>query len=486
MVEITKPTLVWFRRDLRLHDNPALSAALERGGPVIPVYLWCPREEGRWSPGGAQRWWLHEALKRFSSELERRGLRLILGKGDNSKTLIKQLIESTGADSVYWNRCYEPPVIKRDSAIKRSLREAGIRVGSFNGNLLFEPWKVGTNDGNAYKVYTPFWKKVKDRPIPRPLESDLARLGNSAPETWPDSVPLEALRLLPRTPWYEKMGRIWTPSEKSAHMRLRQFLKNAIREYEVRRDFPGVSGTSSLSPYLHFGHISSRQIWWETEDRKENMTKGVEVFRKEIVWREFATHVLYHFPDTPEVPLRAEFLKFPWKEDATLLKRWKQGRTGYPLVDAGMRQLWEEGWMHNRVRMVVASFLVKHLLQPWQAGASWFWDTLVDADLANNTLGWQWAGGCGADAAPYFRIFNPIIQSEKFDPDGRYIRRYVPELRKLEASHIHTPWEAPEAALRAAGVVLGENYPKPVLSHESGRRRALDAFEKIKNRETRV
>lgn len=355
-----------------------------------------------------------------------------------------------------------------------------MEVESFNGSLLFEPWKVSTGSGNPYKVYTPFWKNVKDRSVQRPEESDLTNLQNRGPEKWPSSLRLGAFNLLPEARWYEKLESVWTPSELSARQRLQQFIKEDLEDYTDNRNFPSVSGTSGLSPYLHFGHISPRQIWWTVKDSGKASGKGGTTFLKEIVWREFAYHVLFHFPDTPESPLRAEFKEFPWDKDSEVLKRWQEGRTGYPLVDAGMRQLYEEGWMHNRVRMVVASLLVKHLLQPWQEGARWFWYTLVDGDLASNTLGWQWAGGCGADAAPYFRIFNPMTQSEKFDAEGDYIRRYVPELSKLEAPHIHTPWEASDSVLEAAGIRLGEDYPNPIIEHKAGRERALKAFEAVK------
>jgi deoxyribodipyrimidine photo-lyase len=265
----------------------------------------------------------------------------------------------------------------------------------------------------------------------------------------------------------------------SGKQRLQQFINEAAHNYEAQRNYPAVDGTSSLSPYLHFGHLSPRQIWWAVQDSGKT-GDGITTFLKEVVWREFAYHVLFHFPETPENPLRAEFGDFPWEKDEEMLNRWKKGNTGYPLVDAGMRQLYREGWMHNRVRMVVASLLVKHMLQPWQEGASWFWHTLLDADLASNTLGWQWAGGCGADAAPYFRIFNPITQSEKFDSEGDYIRKYVPELRKLESPHIHAPWEAPPHVLESAGIELGRDYPEPLIEHKAGRERALKAFESIK------
>lgn len=472
------PTLVWFRQDLRLQDNPALQAALDRKRPVIPVYIWSPEEEGDWAPGGAQRWWIHRALEHLKDELEKRDQQLVLRQGGALEALLA-LVEETGADRVVWNRRYEPPVTARDTNVKSELQDAGLEAESYNGSLLFEPWKVATGSGNPYKVYTPFWRNVKDRPVGEPVETDYHALKNQAYPGEVRSDSLDSLGLLPDVRWYDEMEACWTPSERSAQQRLKAFAKDEAKAYSERRNLPGDSGTSALSPYLHFGHISPRQIWREIMKTTPE-GDGRTTYLKEIIWREFAYHVLFHFPDTPEAPLRPEFEDFPWERDSEMLERWRKGLTGYPLVDAGMRQLWREGWMHNRVRMVVASLLVKHLLQPWQEGARWFWDTLVDADLASNTLGWQWAGGCGADAAPYFRIFNPITQSEKFDPEGTYIHRYVPELARLEVPHLHSPWEAPAHVLEAAEVRLGEDYPEPMIEHKAGRQRALEAFAAVK------
>lgn len=479
MPDSPPPVLLWFRYDLRLQDNPALQAALERGRPIIPVYLWSPEEESPWEPQGAQRWWLHRALESLRDALRERSLDLIFRRGPAGGELTS-LLKTSGAKAVYWNRRYEPAIVERDSQLKKELQEDGVEVESFNGSLLFEPWKVSTGSGNPYKVYTPFWKNVKERTISRPQDLDLTQLQERAPDSWPSGVELDSLDLLPDHNWYEKLESIWTPSELSGRQRLQQFIKEDIKDYADTRNFPDVAGTSGLSPYLHFGHISPAQIWWAVQDKTDPTATGAHTFLKEIVWREFAYHVLFYFPDTPEHPLRSEFQDFPWEKDSEVLERWKQGKTGFPLVDAGMRQLYEQGWMHNRVRMVVASLLVKHLLQPWQEGARWFWHTLVDGDLASNTLGWQWAGGCGADAAPYFRIFNPMTQSEKFDAEGNYIRRFVPELAKLEAPYIHTPWEAPKSILEAAGIRLGVDYPKPIIEHKKGRERALEAFEAVK------
>ena len=474
----TTPTLLWFRKDLRLADNAALAAAIEAGGPIVPVFIWSPEEAGAWAPGAASKWWLHTALDTFDAQWNELGGRLILAEGA-SLDVLRALIEQTGAGRVLWNRRYEASNMRIDANIKRQLRSEGCKVASFNSGLLNEPQTVGTGEGKPYKVYTPYWKKVKDRTVEAPVDPDLASI--RFPEVWPESVSLNDLRLLPEIPWYAgTLDRRWQVGERAAQAQLAAFLKGPVLNYATDRDRPDQTGTSGLSPYLHWGHIGPRQVVERLLQQHDVSQPGPLTFLKELYWREFAYNVLYHFPETPDQPLRPEYASFPWEPDPAALEAWRRGRTGYPIVDAGMRQLWDTGWMHNRVRMIVASFLVKHLLQNWHHGARWFWDTLVDADLASNTLGWQWSGGCGADAAPYFRVFNPIIQGRKFDPDGDYVRRYVPELRKLDAVHIHTPWEAPQALLTAAGVKLGRNYPRPIIDHKEGRERALAAFGQFK------
>ncbi|MCU0759611.1 MAG: DNA photolyase family protein [Steroidobacteraceae bacterium] len=472
------PALLWIRQDLRLSDQPALAAAIARGGAVLPVFVWAPEEEEPWSPGAASRWWLHHSLARLAADLEARGSQLVLrraapsGDGAGSLGMLRALLRETGAGAVYWNRRYEPAVVARDKAIKQALRESGIEAESFNAALLAEPWDVRNQSGRPFQVFTPFWKYVKasidpPRPLPAP-----ARV--PAPATWPDSLPLEALGLLPRIRWDAGLAASWEPGERGAARQLARFLEGPVRDYGERRNLPGVAGTARLSPHLHFGEVSPRQVWHAAEAWRDGQ------FVTEVGWREFAHHLLYHFPHTPDEPLRPEFRRFPWDGERAHLGPWQRGRTGVPMVDAGMRELWHSGWMHNRVRMVVASFLVKNLRLPWQDGARWFWDTLVDADLASNTLGWQWTAGCGADAAPYFRVFNPVSQGSKFDADGEYVRRWIPELAKLPAAAIHAPWEADAATLAAAGVALPRSYPRPLVDLRASREAALDAYQRMR------
>ena len=480
-----RPTIVWFRRDLRLQDNPALHAAVKRGAAVVPVFILDDETDGRWRPGGASRWWLHRSLAALDASLRERGSRLVLAKG-NARAVLRGLVEEVGATAVFWNRCYEPAVVARDAKIKAEFTAGGIDAKSFNGGLLHEPHEVANKQGRPFQVYSPYWRTCLTRLVAPPVK--LAPGEKLAvPETWPRSTALAELELEPRIGWDAGLREAWTPGEETAARRLREFVAAEMDAYHEKRDEPACDGTSRLSAALHFGEISPRQVWAAVKARGKASgvfppSKGAQVFLAEIGWREFAHHLLYHFPPTPETPLREEFARFPWAEDpdGRKLKAWQQGRTGYPIVDAGMRQLWRTGWMHNRVRMIVASFLVKHLRLPWTEGAAWFWDTLVDADLANNTLGWQWSAGCGADAAPYFRIFAPVLQGEKFDARGEYVRRWVPELARLPGKFVHAPWTAPDGVLTAAGVELGRNYPRPIVDHATARKEALAAFEKMK------
>ncbi len=474
-------TLVWFRQDLRLQDNPALAAAVQRGGPVVPVYILDEAGEGRWPAGGAARWWLHRSLASLAVALAQRGSRLILAKGESGPEL-RRLLAATGANAVYWNRRYEPAAVARDTKLKAELAAGGIDARSFNAALLFEPHAVAKKTGGPFQVFTPFWRHCQTLPVEEPV-----KLGGGipAPGRWPGSRELAELGLTPRINWDAGLMETWRPGEADGAKRLAKFAPAEMENYTAGRDFPAIPGTSSLSPHLHFGEIGPRQIWAAVRRRSRDSgvfpsSRGAQVFLSEVGWREFAHHLLFHFPLTPEEPLRTGFADFPWQENPEHLRAWQKGLTGYPIVDAGMRQLWHTGWMHNRVRMVAASFLVKHLRISWRAGAAWFWDTLVDADLAANTLGWQWSAGCGADAAPYFRIFNPVLQGRKFDPDGVYVRRWVPELARLPVAYVHSPWEAPATVLAGAGVRLGGNYPRPVVDHGEARAAALAALQTVR------
>ena len=480
------PSLVWFRLDLRLADHPALQTAVKRRGQVIPVFIHAPEEEAPWEPGAASRWWLHQSLASLEARLREVGSRLVIRRGPSLETL-RSLVKETGAGAVFWNRRYEPAVIARDQKIKDALRNDGLEVESFNGALLHEPWTIQNQSGKPFQVFTPFWKNCLTKPDPADARPAPRKL--NAPPSWPNSLALAGLELEPKLKWAEGMRAAWRPGEAGAAKTLKRFLANSFDSYSEQRNHPGVTGTSRLSPHLHFGEISPRQVWQGLRRMASQRGLPAEQWRgsqylTEIGWREFAHHLLHHFPHTPTEPLRPAFKNFPWRKDATWFRAWQRGRTGYPIVDAGMRELWATGWMHNRVRMIVASFLVKDLLLSWQEGAAWFWDTLVDADLAQNTLGWQWTAGCGADAAPYFRVFNPISQGEKFDPHGDYVRRWCPELAKLPDEWIHEPWAAPALVLARAGFKLGCDYPQPIVSHVIAREVALEAFARIKSVQT--
>lgn len=472
---MNQTAIVWFRRDLRLDDNPALRHAVDENEAVVPVYLSEGFGEEAWGEGAASRVWLHESLKALAASLEAAGSRLILREGCEAQSLLR-LVGQTGARYIYWNRLYEPRNIARDKEIRIALRDEGVEVRSFNGTLLYEPWDVQNKQGGPYRVYTPFWRELERRGLPDDPLPSVRKI--PAPPQWPKSVALDDLNLLPEIPWHSGIMDAWQPGERGARARLRAFLEGPVESYEAERDFPGEPGTSRLSPHLHFGEISPRTIFRETTARASRVTS----YLKQVVWREFAHHLLYHFPETVEENMNSAFDAFPWRESSSELRAWQQGRTGYPIVDAGMRQLWHTGWMHNRVRMIVGSFLVKDLLIHWHEGARWFRETLVDADLANNTLGWQWIAGCGADAAPYFRVFNPVAQGEKFDGSGAYVRRWVPELKRLPDNYLHKPWTAPGEVLREAGVELGKDYPEPLVDHGEARRKALEAYNRIRRK----
>jgi deoxyribodipyrimidine photo-lyase len=463
--------LVLFRRDLRLADNPALSAACASHAQVLPVFIQEPGEGGDWAAGSASRWWLHHSLTALDTRLRETHAGLYLRQGDTLK-ILRELIKRTGSTAVYWNRRYEPASIARDTHVKRTLCEQGVEVHSSNATLWFEPWQISTMQDEAYRVFTPYWRKLRPQlhptePLSEPVLPGWRQLsgGLSLPE----------LGLLPSIRWDAGLAEAWQPGEAGAKEALEVFRDDALDRYAQARDLPARHGTSRLSAHLHFGEISPRQIHFELDRWVQRVDAthrpDIEPYLRELGWREFAYHLLFHFPKTPTENFNRRFTDFEWAPpDGAQLARWQQGRSGIPLVDAGMRELWHTGWMHNRVRMIVASFLTKNLRQHWLHGARWFWDALVDADLANNTLGWQWVAGCGADAAPYFRVFNPVTQAMKFDSTGIYLRRWLPELAGAPLALLHEPWKDPALLTRSG-------YPAPMVDLSTSRLEALAAYQ---------
>lgn len=467
----SNPVIVWFRQDFRLADHAALWHACQEKAPVMPVYVWDESAEGEWPLGAASKVWLRQSLGILDARLRQKGSRLLLLSG-KTESVLRQFILETNARAVFCHRRYEPAAIRLEQLLDKTLP---VRLACFDGALLHRPECLMNKQGKPYQVYTPFWKALyagmpEVTPLPEPKSIP-------APEQWPGSLSIDDLPLVPPTSgprWDGALMKHWQVGEKSAKRELAAFLQKTIGSYGELRDRPGEAGTSRLSPHLHFGEVSPRQIWIAVHEILESSSKlqgqSASVFLKELVWREFSHHLLFHCPNTPGQALRPEFRNFPWQPDAGMLERWEQGKTGYPIVDAGMRELWATGWMHNRVRMIVGSFLVKNLLHPWQGGARWFWDTLVDADLAQNTMNWQWVAGCGADASPYFRIFNPILQGDKFDPEGHYVKRWIPELAPVETKWIHQPWKSGKRV----------KYPTPVVDHNQTRNRALAAYKSMR------
>jgi deoxyribodipyrimidine photo-lyase len=451
--------IVWHYRDLRIEDNPALSAA--SSGNILPLYIHCPNEEDPWAPGAASNWWLHYSLQELNRQYKELGSRLIIRTG-SAMEVLEQLASEISINAIYWNHRYEPELRIRDKQVISKLEAKGTSVYRFEGNYLVTPSDILNKSRKPYSVFTPFSKTVMELrlwrdPLPLPKLS-----GHSLVK----SERIDNLKLLPTQKWADPFSEQWSPGRKSA-MKILQSFKGTVDTYEELRNIPSVAGTSRLSPHLHFGEVSPHEVWKEFE----NKSKDRFPFLRQLIWREFSNYFLYHSPKATDLSWKRKFDNFPWEKNKQALVAWQKGLTGYPIVDAGMRELWQTGWMHNRVRMIVGSFLIKDLFIHWIEGARWFWDTLVDADLANNTLGWQWIAGSGPDAAPYFRIFNPVLQGKKFDPEGAYIRRWIPELAHIPKKWIHCPWEAPGIA---------PDYPPPIVDHSEARNKALDSYQRIK------
>ena len=482
---LARPCIVWFRDDLRLSDHPALHAASKAGAPVIGLYVLDEQSDARRGPGarplgGAARWWLARSLRALQQSLKSTGSSLVLRQGPPAK-VIAGLARETDAATVFWNEIAQAPQQATAGQVAAALAEIGVRSQSFPGNLLAAPATIRNKEGRGLRVFTPFWRRVQalgDPPKPMPAPKALRPGPNVASDA------IESWHLEPRHPdWAGGLRATWQPGELAAQTKLKAFLEDGVAGYATDRDRPDRRGTSGLSPYLRFGEISPRQVWHAARfaaAERPALSDDIDKFLSELGWREFCRHLLFDVPDLAQRNLQPSFDAFAWKHDQAALRAWQRGQTGYPIVDAGMRELWHTGVMHNRVRMVVASFLVKHLLIDWRCGEQWFWDTLVDADPGSNPANWQWVAGSGADAAPYFRVFNPILQGEKFDPDGGYVRRWVPELAQLPTGVIHRPWSAAPLELASAGVELGKTYPAPIIDHKEGRERALAAYAKLR------
>ena len=465
----------WFRQDLRITDNPSLETAAEFDA-VLPIYILDDENSQEFKMGSASRWWLHNSLQSLNESLD--GKLSIYSQ--NPKIVIQELLEKYEVKAVFWNRCYEPWRIDRDIDIKAYLDDKNIENKSFNSHLLWEPWEISKDDGTPYRVFTPYYKKgCLNAEEPR-LPSKNLKIDTIFYDQ--DCEQIDTLDLLPRINWYSQIQEAWKPGEEGAQKRLDQFLEEGLLDYKEGRNFPFKENVSRLSPHLHFGEISPNEVWYQakTKESVSGIQKSLEHFLSELGWREFSYYLLYHFPSLPKQNFQAKFNKFPWIKNESFLESWQKGETGYPIVDAGMRELWQTGYMHNRLRMVVGSFLVKNLLIDWREGEDWFWDCLVDADLASNSAGWQWVAGSGADAAPYFRIFNPVTQGLKFDPEGEYTKKYVPELKLLPNKFLFSPWEAPKEILEKAGIELGKDYPEPIVDLKYSRELALEAFGKTK------
>lgn len=469
--------IFWFTLDLRLTDHPGLAAAFRDFETVIPVLVLDKRDP--WFFGGASQWWLHHSIAKLQHAIQLQGGSLVLKTG-NTEEVLAQLCQTTKAAAVYCSRAYEPWLADLQYTVNAKLQKQDLSCKRFSGRLLYEPELILNQQGKPFQVFTPYYKhSLKQFDNHQPLTMPPSRWHSKRVQ----SETLKSWQLLPQKPnWAEPFTQLWSPGEAGAHAQLTLSVEDTVADYAQQRDIPGVAGTSNLSPHLHFGEISPRQVWHQVRTTSRLTAEAREPFLRQLVWREFSHYLLHYWPTFPSEPFKANFVHFPWRKSKAQLTAWQQGTTGYPIVDAGMRQLWQTGWMHNRVRMIVASFLCKHLRLSWQLGAKWFWDTLLDADLANNSAGWQWVAGCGADAAPYFRIFNPILQGEKFDSQGQYIRTWVPELRNLPNKFIHQPWSAPAEILTKANITLGKDYPHPIVDHQQARQDALSAYAHMKQK----
>ena len=469
--------IMWFRQDLRLNDNPALDALNRKYKKIIPIYIL----DNKVDMGSATKWWLSQSLLELDLSLKKINSKIFFFKG-NPGTILKKIIDENNIDAVYWNRLYDSYSINRDKLIKKNLIDKNIDVKSLNGSLLLEPWQIKNKSGNFFKVFTPFWKTSLE------LFSQFQQIKKPTKLIFPKilidmELSLNKLNLIPKQKnWVKKISKYWNPGEKEAIKVLEIFIKKKINDYAIGRDRPDKMNTSMLSPYLHFGEVSPVKIYIKIRSLNVNKNDNIKKFLSEIGWREFSYNLLYHYPKINKSPIQKKFEKFPWIKDNTNLKKWKNGQTGIPIIDAGMRQLYETGWMHNRIRMIVGSFLCKNLLIHWKEGEKWFYDTLVDADIASNSAGWQWIAGCGADAAPYFRIFNPILQGEKFDPDGVYVKKFVKELKDIPAKVIHRPWDIELEKQKNYNCIIGKDYPYPIVDLSSTRKRALLAYQFISNK----
>lgn len=467
-------TIMWFRQDLRLQDNPALANAVACG-EILPLYILDDVNPGEWKMGAASRWWLHKSLSSLNESL---GNKLWILKGDPA-LLLPEFIAAHAITNIVWNRGYEPWQVNRDIQLKADLGKL-CAVDSFNGAMLWEPWTNLKGDGTPYRVFTPYYKNS----IKTPPERTVVNVKPQAISLFECTQPankIDSLHLIPAVHWHLSLAQHWQPGEAGAFVQLEKFIDDGLANYKTGRDFPSLNTVSRLSPHLHFGEISPNQVWLTAMGQSANAPEHeIEHFQRELAWREFSYYLLYHFPTIPNQNLYNQFDRFPWLEDPQSLQRWQAGETGFPLVDAGMRELWQTGYMHNRVRMIVGSFLVKNMLNHWLDGARWFWDCLVDADLASNSAGWQWVAGSGADASPYFRVFNPHTQSLKFDGAGEYIKKYVPELKGLSGKDLHDPSSAPAIVLAGAGITLDKDYPRAMLDLKQTRERALEAYATIR------